>query len=133
MDEDNNPFRRFLNENAPLILLLNVIKKINADKDFNDTGISNGYFLERKREILNTLGSNLLLKDRKLRINLGNCLLPMKKVSLGFNNKKSGFEPLDLCLDKRKNTALGGARPDWLRGPDISLLENLRFALIFCA
>lgn len=72
--------------------------------------------LQRKREILNTLGSNLLLKDRKLRINLENCLLPMKKVDTGSGNKKSGFEPLDLCLDKRKNTALGGARPDWLRG-----------------
>lgn len=74
--------------------------------------------LQRKREILNTLGSNLLLIDRKLRINLENCLLPMKKVSLGSSDKKSGFEPLDLCLDKRKNTALGGARPVWLRLQD---------------
>jgi len=38
--QSNSPFRRVLNENAPLILLLNVIKKINADKNFNDTGIS---------------------------------------------------------------------------------------------
>lgn len=38
--QSNSPFRRVLNENAPLILLLNVIKKINADKEFNDTGIS---------------------------------------------------------------------------------------------
>lgn len=38
--QSNNPFRRVLNENSPLILLLNVIKKINADKDFNGTGIS---------------------------------------------------------------------------------------------
>ncbi len=36
----NNPFVRVLNENAPLILLLEVIKKLNADKDFNDAGIS---------------------------------------------------------------------------------------------
>ena len=36
----NNPFRRVLNENIPLILLLQVIKKLNTDKDFNDTGIS---------------------------------------------------------------------------------------------
>ena len=80
--------------------------------------------LQRKREILNTLGSNLLLIDRKLRINLENCLLPIKKVSLGSGNKKSGFEPLDLCLDKRKNTALGSVRPDWLvyqRHPKLSL------------
>jgi hypothetical protein len=36
----NNPLRRVANENAPLILLLQVIKKINADPKFNDTGIS---------------------------------------------------------------------------------------------
>ena len=38
--QSNSPFRRVLNENAPLILLLNVINKINADKDLNGTGIS---------------------------------------------------------------------------------------------
>ena len=36
----NNPLRRVSNENAPLILLLQVIKKINADPDFNDAGIT---------------------------------------------------------------------------------------------
>jgi hypothetical protein len=32
----NNPFVRVLNENIPLILLLEVIQKLNNDKDFND-------------------------------------------------------------------------------------------------
>lgn len=36
----NNPFVRVLNENAPLILLLSVINKINADKELNGTGVS---------------------------------------------------------------------------------------------
>ena len=36
----NNPFRKVLNENVPLILLLKVIKKLNADKSLNNTGIS---------------------------------------------------------------------------------------------
>lgn len=36
----NNPFRRVLNENAPLILLLEVIQKINSDQEFNSTGLS---------------------------------------------------------------------------------------------
>ncbi len=36
----NNPFRRVSNENAPLILLLQVIKKINADPEFNDAGLT---------------------------------------------------------------------------------------------
>ncbi len=38
--QSNSPFRRVLNENVPLILLLEVIKKLNTDKDFNDAGIS---------------------------------------------------------------------------------------------
>lgn len=36
----NNPMRRVANENAPLILLLQVIKKLNADPAFNDAGIT---------------------------------------------------------------------------------------------
>ncbi len=36
----NNPLRRVSNENVPLILLLQVIKKINDDQDFNDAGIT---------------------------------------------------------------------------------------------
>ncbi len=36
----NNPLRRVSNENAPLILLLEVIKKINADPNFNNAGVT---------------------------------------------------------------------------------------------
>ncbi len=35
----NNPFVRVLNENAPLILLLEVIKKLNADRSYRGAGI----------------------------------------------------------------------------------------------
>ena len=38
--QSNNPFRRVLNKNIPLILLLQTIKKLNADKAFNNSGIS---------------------------------------------------------------------------------------------
>lgn len=38
--QSNSPFRRVRNENVPLILLLEVISKLNADEDFNDVGIS---------------------------------------------------------------------------------------------
>ena len=38
--QSNSPFRRVLNENVPLVLLLQVIEKLNADEDFNDVGIS---------------------------------------------------------------------------------------------
>lgn len=36
----HNPFRRILNNNVPLILLLETIQHLNNDKDFNSTGIS---------------------------------------------------------------------------------------------
>lgn len=36
----NNPFVRVLNENSPLVLLLQVIKKLNSDSEYNGTGIS---------------------------------------------------------------------------------------------
>lgn len=36
----NNPFVRVLNDNVPLVLLLEVIQKLNADKTFNNCGIS---------------------------------------------------------------------------------------------
>ena len=36
----NNPFRRVLNNNTPLVLLLQVIQLLNNDKDFNGAGIS---------------------------------------------------------------------------------------------
>lgn len=38
--QSNSPFRRVSNENVPLILLLEVIRKLNADKTFNNAGIS---------------------------------------------------------------------------------------------
>lgn len=38
--QSNSPFRRVLNENVPLVLLLEVISKLNVDEDFNDAGIS---------------------------------------------------------------------------------------------
>ncbi len=38
--QSNNPFRRVLNENVPLILLLKVISRLNKDKNFNGNGIS---------------------------------------------------------------------------------------------
>ena len=38
--QSNSPFRRVLNENVPLVLLLKVITKLNADDECNDAGIS---------------------------------------------------------------------------------------------
>lgn len=38
--QSNSPFRRVLNENVPLILLIEVIAKLDNDQDFNGSGIS---------------------------------------------------------------------------------------------
>ena len=38
--QSNSPFRRVLNENVPLVLLLQVIAKLNADDECNNAGIS---------------------------------------------------------------------------------------------
>lgn len=38
--QSNNPFRRKLNENIPLVLLLQVIKKLNGDDELSNAGIS---------------------------------------------------------------------------------------------
>ncbi len=68
--QSNNPFRRVLNENAPLILLLEVIKKLNADKDFNMIGISKSelplviYWKDNNAE-------KLYLRIKKLRKDFG--------------------------------------------------------------
>ena len=70
--------------------------------------------LEVKRSILSSLGSNLLLKDGKLAINVRKPLILMKEVSLGVNVEKDTFEPLEMCSIKRKNRALDPACPSWL-------------------
>jgi len=68
--QSNNPFRRVLNENIPLILLLEVIKKLNFDKDFNNTGISR---LELPLVIYwkNSDANKLYLRIKKLRKKYG--------------------------------------------------------------
>lgn len=68
--QSNNPFRRVLNENVPLILLLEVIHKLNADKNFNNTGISK---LELPLVIYwkNEDAEKLYLRIKKLRKDFG--------------------------------------------------------------
>lgn len=55
-----------------------------------------------KKQILSTLGSHLVLKDRKLSIDLENTLLPMKTISKALKNHKNGLEPPKSSSNKRK-------------------------------
>lgn len=84
----NNPFLRVLNENVPLILLLQVIKKLNADVDLNGAGIS---ILELPLIIFwkNNNAEELYLRIKKIR-------------------QEHGYKPsweviIDICVDEIMN------------------------------
>ena len=49
--------------------------------------------LDEKRAILTALGSNFMLKDKKLFIDLHSCLFPMKIVSKTLKDNNATFEP----------------------------------------
>ena len=68
-----------------------------------------------KKMLLAGLGSNLLLKDKILGIDVQNALLPMQFVSSGVNSKNDTFEPPKIGLNKEKSRAFGSANPTWLR------------------
>lgn len=51
--------------------------------------------LEDRRLILAALGSNLLVKDKKLSIDIENCLFPIQKISEPVKAIKERFEPID--------------------------------------
>jgi hypothetical protein len=61
------------------------------------------------------LGSNLLLKDKILEIDVQNALLPMQLVSSGAKIKTNRLEPVKVSLNKEKSGAFGSANPTWLR------------------
>ena len=79
-----------------------------AKEAFENKGI-----LARKM-LLAGLGSNLLLKDKILGIDVQNALLPMQFVSSGVNSKNDTFEPIKIGLNKEKSRAFGSANPTWL-------------------
>ncbi|MHB1646573.1 MAG: AlwI family type II restriction endonuclease [bacterium] len=113
----HNPFRRVLNKNVPLILLIQTIQLLNKDKNFNSAGIS-------KLEI------PLLLcwKDD----NAESLYQEIKKL-----RKKYGYSPsneiiLELCYDlldetKRDDNSIIGDYPDdFIRKMRLTGLISLR-------
>lgn len=77
---------------------------------FNEGG------LQRKREILATLGSNLILKGKKLSISIQN---PFEIIERGLRKvepSKVRFEPEKIGLNERKREALASPSPRLLRG-----------------
>jgi site-specific DNA recombinase len=57
--------------------------------------------LQTKRSILSTLGSNLIIKDKIISIDIEKSLFPMKKISIEVKAIKERLEPLN-TLEKQK-------------------------------
>jgi len=71
-----------------------------------------------KREILNDLGSNRKIKDKKVLILVQKWLMPIYKRVEIYNAKLARLEPLKFGYDYNKNEALNRLRTSWLRGWD---------------
>jgi len=115
----NNPFRRVLNSNTPLVLLLQVIQLLNNDEDFNNAGIS-------RIEIPILLcwqnnNANLLYKK-------------IKKLRNDFGYSPSSETILDICYSliddtKRDDTSILVDYPDdFIRKMRLTGLITLRGA-----
>ncbi len=73
---------------------------------------------EKKREILLTLGSNLILKDKKLDINMEKTLIPMKTVSHESKKILETVRTAKKPLNKKEIERLYARCPSMLRGWD---------------
>ena len=73
---------------------------------------------ETRKSVLSTLGQNLILKDRILRINLDNALLPMQSVSAEVKKIHNRFEPLKNRINKNKLEHSYSSCRELLRGRD---------------
>lgn len=69
--------------------------------------------IEDKKKILLGLGSNPVLKDKKVQISLQNYLQIVNDGTRAPINEKQMFQPQNFALDKRKNKALGLEFPRW--------------------
>ena len=87
----------------------------NAKKEFEKGS------LEKKRQILSALGSNLLLKDKKLIISIEKPLSLMEKVSQEVKKIHRRFEPLKKPVNTREIEKIYSQNPILLR-----LCDNIR-------
>ena len=82
----------------------------NAKKKFDTTKD-----LQVKRQILSVLGSNFILKDKKLSISLDNVLFPLQIISEDLKANNYTFEPLSNGSITRKTDTFVSASPSLLR------------------
>jgi len=80
--------------------------------------------LQTQKTVLGALGSNLILKDKKLSINLENALLPMQTVSKAVKAVHKRLEPLKMPINK------GDFERAYAQSPRLHrALDNVRTAL----
>lgn len=72
--------------------------------------------LHTKKQILEAIGSNLLLKDKTLNIQAQKPFLLIEHVVQGVKAESRRFEPLKMPMNKEKSRAFGSAHPIWLPG-----------------
>lgn len=113
----HNPFKKVLNQNVPLILLLETIQLLNNDKEYNQTGIS-------KKEI----PILLCWKDN----NAENLYKEIKKIRKKYAYTPSNEVILDICysyLDETKrdeNSILTDYPDDFIRKMRLTGLISVR-------
>lgn len=71
-----------------------------------------------KREVLVDLGSNRIIKDKKVLIKLNKWYLPIYENAETYNRKLARLEPTIPCLDYNKSDALASLRLAWLGDRD---------------
>ncbi|MFH1292235.1 MAG: zinc ribbon domain-containing protein [bacterium] len=77
----------------------------------------------KKKQVLNNLGSNRVIEDKKVLITVNNWLLPIYDNAQKLNAKMRGLEPLNFGLTKRKNEALTSLNLSWLGHRDSNFLK----------
>ncbi len=65
--------------------------------------------------MLSTVGSNLLLKDKKLHIDVDSSLLAMKSISFPVIPKIKRLEPAVVIINKGRTQSSDQVRPMWLQ------------------
>ena len=72
----------------------------------NVTKIFNKGDTEAKRMVLRILGSNLILKDRIVRIDAKKAFIYLKKTEKSVNHKKHRLEPKNMSINRTKRAFL---------------------------
>ncbi len=90
----------------------------------------NGSLIDKKT-ILHTIGSNCILKDRKLSISLKNPWLIIKEGLEKVEQEKNRLEPLQSIENKGENSCHSLINPYWLPGEDSNLKKQTQILLCY--